>query len=208
MAVHPASPRANVVAGAEVVTLSFADDGSFPNNERLQVLHYRGAFQFAKSSDPATVIERVFGMNRWSRPWHDSVYNYHHYHSTAHEALGCYAGRARLQLGGPSGLVVEIELGDVLVLPAGVAHKNVDASDDFCVVGSYAGGRSYDMKYGHADERADVQERIARVPLPEADPVYGKDGPLMRYWHREESQDSPARTPRKSTHPSAGSRRH
>jgi uncharacterized protein YjlB len=135
------------------------------------------------------VIERVFGMNRWSRPWHDGVYNYHHYHSTAHEALGCYAGRARLQLGGPTGLEVEIALGDVLVLPAGVAHKNLDASEDFCVVGSYAGGRSYDMKYGHADERPEAEERIARVPLPETDPVYGKDGPLMRYWRRGSGQD-------------------
>jgi uncharacterized protein YjlB len=188
MAAHPASPRSSVVAGAEFVTLSFQDDGAFPNNARLPVLHYRGAFQFGKSSDPAVVIERVFGMNRWSRPWRDGVYNYHHYHSTAHEALGCYAGRARLQLGGPTGLEVEIELGDVLVLPAGVAHKNLDASKDFCVVGSYAGGRSYDMKYGHADERPEAGERIARVPFPEADPVYGKDGPLMRYWSRERGQ--------------------
>lgn len=185
MAVHPASPRSNVVAGAELTTMHFDDDGSFPNNRRLPVLHYRGAFQFAKAGDPATVIERVFGMNRWSRPWHDGVYNYHHYHSTAHEALGCYGGRARVQLGGPSGVEVEFELGDVLVLPAGVSHKNLDSSDDFCVVGGYAGGRSYDMKYGHADERPDADERIAGVPLPEADPVYGKDGPLMRHWRRD-----------------------
>ncbi len=189
MAVHPASPRSNVVAGAEVVTLSFTDDGAFPNNPRLPVLHYRGAFQFGKASDPATVVERVFGMNRWSRPWHDGIYTYHHYHSTAHEALGCVGGRARLQVGGPGGIDVEFERGDVLVLPAGVAHKNVEASDDLFVVGSYAGGRSYDMQYGHADERPAAQERIDRVPLPEADPVYGKDGPLIRHWRHGDGQD-------------------
>jgi uncharacterized protein YjlB len=150
------------------------------------VLIYRGAFRAPKRSDPATVIERVFAMNRWSRPWHDGVYGYHHYHSTAHEALGCFAGHARLQIGGPTGPEVELGSGDVIVLPAGVSHKSLEASDDFSVVGSYAGGRSYDMKYGHADERPDADERIAQVPLPEADPVYGRDGPLRHYWGSED----------------------
>jgi uncharacterized protein YjlB len=194
MAVHPASPRSSIVAEAEVVALRLQDDGAFPNNAALPVLHYRGAFAFSKAADPATVIERVFAMSGWSRPWHDGVYNYHHYHSTAHEALGCCSGSARVQLGGPGGVEVEMERGDVLVLPAGVAHKNVAASDDFSVVGGYAGGRSYDMKYGHADERPAADERIAEVPLPEADPVYGRDGPLMRHWAAQSDARDPLET--------------
>lgn len=196
MAVHPASPRSSIVPGADIELLRLDDDGSFPNNPRLPVLVYRGAFRPSKRSDPATVIERVFGMNRWARPWHDGVYGYHHYHSTAHEALGCYAGYARLQIGGPSGPEIEIAAGDVLVLPAGVAHKNLEAGDDFCVVGSYAGGRSYDMKYGHADERPEADERIAQVPLPEADPVYGAGGPLLQHWRAE---DDPRASTTRST---------
>jgi uncharacterized protein YjlB len=182
------------VAGADIEVIRVSDDGCFPNNARLPVLLYRGAFRRSKRSDPATVVERVFAMNRWSRAWHDGVYGYHHYHSTAHEALGCFAGRARLQVGGPDGPEVELAAGDVLVLPAGVSHKNVEASDDFSVVGSYAAGRAFDMKYGHADERPEADERIAQVPLPEADPVYGVDGPLLQHWRAEDSRESSMRS--------------
>jgi hypothetical protein len=62
------------------------------------------------------------------------------------------------------------------------------------VVGGYAGGRSYDMKYGHADERPAADERIAHVPLPDADPVYGKDGPLIREWRSHAAAPDPLET--------------
>jgi uncharacterized protein YjlB len=154
----------------------------FPNNARLPALLYRGVLRLVAGPKAAASIEKTFTRNGWKSGWRDGVYNYHHYHSSAHEVLGCYAGRALIQLGGPEGPVVEFARGDVLVLPAGAAHKSLDTSKDFSVVGAYAEGRAYDMRRGHADEPAGVEARIAEVPLPEHDPVYGVTGPLVEHW--------------------------
>lgn len=156
-----------------------APSGDFPNNPTLPALHYRAAFELPRV-DPAARIEHTFARHAWTAGWRDGVYPYHHFHSTAHEVLGCYAGRAQLQLGGPDGPILELSRGDALVLPAGVAHKRIDASADFSVVGAYAGGRAYDMQRGNSA----AASRIAAVPLPEQDPVHGAEGPLFSHWRR------------------------
>jgi uncharacterized protein YjlB len=117
-----------------------------------------------------------------SGTWRNGIYSYHHYHSTAHEVLGCYRGSAKVQFGGESGIVEELSAGDVVIIPAGVGHKNLGASADFAVVGAYPRGQDYDMNYGKPGERPRADENIARVPLPETDPIFGKDGPLLRHW--------------------------
>jgi uncharacterized protein YjlB len=159
----------------------------FPNNPRLPVIVYRGAFQLPAHGDSAPPIEQTFSRNGWSGGWRDGVYNYHHYHSTAHEVLGCYVGRASLMLGGPDGVRIEISRGDVIVLPAGVAHKSIQTSADFKVVGAYAEARSYDMRRGEPDETPAVEREIAQVPLPNADPVHGPKGPLLEHWSDQKS---------------------
>ncbi|HMJ11139.1 MAG TPA: hypothetical protein VK524_07005 [Polyangiaceae bacterium] len=173
----PVNPSARIEA------LRLEDDGTYPNNGALPALHYRRAFALPPR-EPARVIERCFHANGWSNGWRDGVYDCHHYHSAAHEVLGCYAGTARVQLGGPQGSELYVSAGDVVVIPAGVAHKRLSASDDFRVVGCYAGGRDYDMNYGKASERPQADENIDRVPAPDSDPVYGKSGPLMQHWVR------------------------
>jgi uncharacterized protein YjlB len=165
----------------EVIAHLLEPRGEFPNNTRLPVLLYRGAFKLPGHGDAARVIERAFERNGWSAGWRDGVYNYHHYHSTAHEVLGCYAGRASVQVGGPDGPVLEFGRGDALVLPAGAAHKSLETSKDFSVVGSYADGRPVDMKRGREGERPDAEQRIAEVPIPKTDPVYGDKGPLAQH---------------------------
>jgi uncharacterized protein YjlB len=166
----------------KVISHELRDDGVFPNNSTHPVLLYRGAFDFGNGSDPAQHVERVFANNGWSGSWRAGVHDFDHYHSTAHEVLGCYQGRAQVRLGGPSGVVIQIGRGDVLVIPAGVAHRRLEATDDFRVVGAYAGGRSYDMNRGRPGERPDADSNIADVPRPDRDPVEGEDGPLLRRW--------------------------
>lgn len=163
----------------ELEQIPLAASDGFPNNERCPLLVYRGAFGSRVS--PGTIEDR-FAEHGWSNGWRAGVYAVHHYHSTAHEVLGCFAGSAEIQVGGPSGTSLKLGVGDVLVIPAGVSHKRLTASSDFCVVGAYAGGRNYDMNYGREAETRDVLANITAVPLPSADPVVGESGPLLRYW--------------------------
>jgi uncharacterized protein YjlB len=165
----------------ELVRRTLDDDGTFPNNEQLPLLAYKGALRLPEH-DPAAAIESLFAANRWGGSWRNGVYSYHHYHSTAHEVLGVYSGRAQVQFGGPDGPVLEVERSDVVVIPAGVAHKNVGSSADFRVVGAYPHGQRPDMNDGREWERPAADERIARVSRPQADPVYGDRGPLFEYW--------------------------
>lgn len=157
----------------------FDDDGVFPNS-RLPLLFYAGALPAEAAS--AEAMEALFSAGGWVAAWRSSVFTYHHYHSTAHEALGVAAGEARLMLGGPAGREFEVTAGDVVVIPAGVAHRRLASSADFLVVGAYPPGQDWDLLRGEAGERPQADENIARVPLPPSDPVSGTPNPLLAHW--------------------------
>ncbi len=162
---------------ADIAIEHFADDGTFPNNS-LPVIIYRRAV--AEPSPEA--MEALFDQNGWPSAWRYGVYDFHHFHSTTHECLGLARGSARLQLGGPQGRVFELVAGDVIVLPAGVGHKNLGSSADFLVVGAYPPGSSADLLKGQAGERPGADRRIVEVPLPKTDPVGGQGGPVLSNW--------------------------
>jgi len=102
--------------------------------------------------------------------------------------LGVYSGTATLQLGGEHGKNVEVHAGDVIVIPAGVAHQNIGASGEFGVVGAYPGGRSWDLLRGLSGERPKADHNIAALPMPENDPMYGAEGPLQQIWKSGSAQ--------------------
>jgi uncharacterized protein YjlB len=174
----------DVLRNPQVIAHLLQGDGTYPNNDRLPLLAYQGALCLPEH-DPASAIEALLRANGWGGSWRNSVYGFHHYHSTAHEVLGAYGGTAEVQLGGDSGVVVSIAVGDVVIIPAGVAHKNLGASRDFCVVGAYPHGQHPDMNYGKAGERPRADQNVARVSLPTLDPIYGVHGPLLQQWRRE-----------------------
>jgi len=149
------------------------DDGTFPNNDRLPVLIYKNAVELKGDKNPEA-FEVLFKKNDWSNSWRNGIFNYHHYHSNTHEVLGIYAGTADVQLGGEHGSIAKLERGDVLIIPGGVAHKNLQSSNNFACVGAYPDGRSYDMNYGKPEERELAFQKILLIPLPTADPVSGK----------------------------------
>jgi uncharacterized protein YjlB len=160
--------------------LNFKDDGIFPNSP-LPLLFYWHAIA-TNAKDPATVFEKCFAENDWTNTWRNGVYSFPHYHSTSHEVLGVYSGAATLRLGGEHGENVEVQAGDVIVIPAGVAHQNIGASDDFGVVGAYPGGRDWDLLRGLPGERPRADRNIAALPIPDNDPIYGHAGPLRQIW--------------------------
>ena len=173
---------ADVLREPDLLVRLLSDDGTYPNNETLPVLVYGQAVRRSVRS-MARTVERVFRQNNWTGTWRNGIFSYHHYHSTAHEVLGVTGGAATVQLGGPDGVTLEIEAGDVLVLPAGVAHKNLGADRDFQVVGAYPDGQDWDLKRGEPGDRPEADRNIERVALPSHDPLYGRNGPVMEHWH-------------------------
>jgi uncharacterized protein YjlB len=157
----------------------FPDDGRFPNNAKYPLLVYRKTGLTA--GDPDGVNE-TFAKNNWTNSWVDGVYPFHHYHSTSHEVLGIYAGSALLQIGGPSGKQLRVSAGDILIIPAGVAHQCVQRDSEFGVVGAYPDGRHWDLLRGEPGERPKADQNTAALPLPELDPVFGAKGPLRQHW--------------------------
>lgn len=169
------------MTGDRADTYRLADDGSIPNSE-LPVLIYHGIDEVAGD---AAACEALFDRNRWWRFWRDGIYPFHHFHSTAHEALGVVSGRATVVLGGPEkGERFELDAGDVAILPAGTGHCNVGSSGDFLIVGAYPRGQDWDLRRGDPAEHDEAVAKIRRVPLPEADPVHGPDGLLLDLWGR------------------------
>jgi uncharacterized protein YjlB len=140
-----------------------------PNHPAFPVLVYRGV---AGLDDPAAA-RALFARHGWGGSWVDGVFDFHHFHSNAHEVLAVVAGGATLELGGPQGDSFEVSASDVLVLPAGTGHRRASATGGFTVVGAYPRGQEdYDL-LREADAAA--RERIAALPVPPEDPV-GGDG--------------------------------
>ena len=156
------------------------DDGIFPNNS-LPILFYPGILKLPKLF-AAAKVKKLFQENNWKNNWKQGIYTYHHYHSITHEVLGICEGETLLLLGGEKGITLFIEKGDVLVIPAGVAHINLGKENDITCVGGYPDGMDYDMNYGDTGERPTADHNIVSVPLPKTDPVFGKQDGLPELW--------------------------
>jgi uncharacterized protein YjlB len=165
----------------EVGEYRFEDDGAIPNNPTLPLLVYPQALA-EPELDPSRCRELLSG-NSWGGSWVDGVFSYHHYHSISHEVLCVIGGSASIAFGGPQGETIEVSAGDVVVIPAGVGHCNMGSDGGFSVIGAYPRGQeNYDLRTGEEGERPEVPENISNTALPESDPLFGQEGPLMERW--------------------------
>lgn len=162
----------------QVETLQLSRNGWMPNNERLPVLLYRRAFD--PGGEIVEKMETAFQQNAWPTQWRNGVYDFHHYHSTAHEVLGFAGGTAKLMLGGEGGKEIKVEAGDVVVLPTGTGHCRLEADRDFLVLGAYPVDQHWDIC--RAAPSAEAIKRMRQLRFPGSDPVTGATGTLVTAW--------------------------
>lgn len=158
-------------------------DGGVPNNA-LPVLIYHRVIP-PDTVDNAEYLEHLFRTNGWPPQWRYPVYSFTHFHSNTHEVLGVYAGSAKLQLGGEHGKIIEVNVGDVLLLPAGIGHKQISADEDFMLVGAYPPDMKADLCHDELPQLAARTKAVNAVPLPATDPVTGHTEGSMLVWHKE-----------------------
>ena len=131
-----------------------------------------------ESLDPAAVCSIAMGGPLVARR-----HLYVHYHSRIHEVLGIARGSGKVQFEGPKGRTLTVKAGDVAILPAGTGHQCLKATEDFLVIGAYPPSGRYDECTSPAD-RKKALATIPKVARSRKDPVYGKNGPLMRVWRK------------------------
>jgi uncharacterized protein YjlB len=155
------------------------DDGVTPNSP-LPVVIYRQVTSL-RGEEAAKWFEEMFFNNGWSNSWRNGIYSYHHYHSTTHEVLGIYGGQVLAELGGTRGEKIPLKEGDVVIIPAGVGHKNID-SKNLGVVGAYPNGLEPDLLRPSEAKYNDAKLAISLIPKPEMDPVLGVSGGISELW--------------------------
>src|SRR5690554_807719 len=84
-------------------THTIKESRHFPNNTALPLVYYPKAISIDEGD--ADTVEEIFKSNNWHDTWRSDIYKQHHYHSTAHEVLGIYKGCAKVQFGGPEGII-------------------------------------------------------------------------------------------------------
>lgn len=156
------------------------DDGVFPNNA-LPVIVYKRVLDLP-ALFASNTVRKIFRDNNWKNSWKSGVFTYHHYHSNTHEVLGIIKGKSTLLLGGEHGLKIEVSKGDVLIIPAGVAHKNLGKENQITCIGAYPEGTNYDILYGKKDERPAADAAIKKLIKPLTDPVFGIKGGIAEHW--------------------------
>ncbi|KAI1465585.1 uncharacterized protein F4812DRAFT_103394 [Daldinia caldariorum] len=115
-------------------------------NSPQPLLHYKGLLAQTSERQPGAINDRL-ERNHWTTQW---IFRYgpsqpSHYHSRIHEAMVVLSGKATIRFGvadtdpdldnntwgdakEKGGIEVAANVGDVFIIPAGVAHKTYDTS--------------------------------------------------------------------------------
>ncbi|KAF3760388.1 hypothetical protein M406DRAFT_65788 [Cryphonectria parasitica EP155] len=183
--ISPSSPLASLRVSKHYIP---AHNG-LPNTSILNkpLLIYHGALQGndGQCATASAVEAHLVSVGVVTPQWRYSMYPTTHFHSTSHEVLCVTSGRAELWFGGednPDRVEAVVQVGDVMILPAGLAHRlSRDVSQDghsFEMVGSYPTGCHWDMCYGKAGEEEKVR-KIAGLSWFTKDPIFGHHGPVL-----------------------------
>ncbi|MEC6748030.1 cupin domain-containing protein [Marinilactibacillus sp. XAAS-LB27] len=158
----------------------------YPNNGLPVLVYPEGFKDLVNQNHPAQAVIDQLAEHQYTNAWVNGIFDYHHFHSNTHEVLVCLSGEATVQLGGLSSKTITFTQGDVILLPAGTAHKRLKASKDFSIVGAYPNGKEFDT-YKEKDVQSEeqfwkIKREVKKVDLPQRDPVQGKNGAVQKYW--------------------------
>ncbi|PSR79492.1 hypothetical protein PHLCEN_2v7017 [Hermanssonia centrifuga] len=156
--------------------------GHFPNTtiHNRPLIIYHNAFESVTSA--SQIESHLKNVGVCIPDWRSTMYEKSHFHSTTHEFLVVASGKARLLFGGeqnPKAAGIDVQAGDAMLVPAGVAHRLLEGSEDFEMVGSYpAEAEKWDMRYGG---EVGTESRIAALRWFTEDPLYGMNGPVTNF---------------------------
>ncbi len=170
---------------AEPQILTFEPDGGIPNSS-LPLVFWRGRLPAAQRSGEAACA--LFKRNGWQGTWVYTVYPFWHFHTRGHEVLACVSGSAQIGLGGDNGFQADVAAGDVCVIPAGVGHRRLDASADFQMAGGYPPGQQGNIVRPGDIDIGEAIRAIARLALPDADPITGQADGVVTIWRDAQRQ--------------------
>ncbi|HKK17508.1 MAG TPA: hypothetical protein VJ952_02405 [Opitutales bacterium] len=152
------------------------------NHSDLPVLLYGGVL--GTEDDLEAALKRVFSENGWDDFHRRRVSNKNQFHLRSHEVLGVIEGSALLLLGGAAGKKIELCKNDLLLLPAGTAHRLIMGSSNFRAVSAVPEGQEEDKLLNEGDFPAKYCLQVVQAtPRPTTDPYFGHKGPLFDFWY-------------------------
>ena len=110
-----------------------------PNNA-FPVLVYRQCLPLPVSEEKTTAFLEAHAWEKKGTWGHIGV---RHFHPNVHECYGVIAGESTMLVGcgsddpDDSGQEIELSVGDVIVLPAGTGHCNLQSTKNYLYVGVY-----------------------------------------------------------------------
>ncbi|TFK47407.1 cupin domain-containing protein [Heliocybe sulcata] len=179
------SSIANALSDVKVETYHIPRHGRIPNSDPTSkpLIYYQSLFKPGASK---TAIKDYVNSIKVVEPqWTYTMYPTSHFHSTSHEAIMILTGSALLLFGGegnPGKVELEVKAGDALLIPAGVAHRQLKeiGLEVFEMMGAYPiRAEHWDMCYG-LEEEGDTEGRIKRLDWFKEDPFFGQGGPAAK----------------------------
>ncbi|WWD18239.1 hypothetical protein CI109_102689 [Kwoniella shandongensis] len=163
---------------------------NFPNTSLnpYPLLIYHSVFPSSASLSARNVEAHLISVGVVKPAWRYTMYQQHHYHSTAHEFLVVVSGSAQLCFGGSVSpenkgkVLADVKKGDAMLVPAGVGHALLQDKDGgFEMVGSYpTHAERWDMCTGEDGEKGGEEwKRIKGLKWFDRDPIYGDEGPAV-----------------------------
>ena len=152
----------------------------FPNSP-LPVLLYKDALT-PRTLFRGAQVRRILVRNGWTNAVVGGIDTQMHYHSNNHVVIAILRGWTDVVVGGYRGHRLSVYNGDVLIIPAGVAYKNLGRQSDIRGITAWSGGVKGDVCVGLPGERPAADFRINSVPKPNLDPLFGSPGPLLPVW--------------------------